>query len=255
MAASRAGEHWCFVAAPKAWPALPREVSVSTLSEIESCPRRWALNSAEYPELWGRRGYPPRLSVPSLTGSVIHLTLQTITKALARAGCDSLQHEDAVQVMRSLGGYTKVINNCIERILQRFASNPRASPMMEIAVRTLQSRIPEMRAQVQTLLGRIKLQKSSPLGVLPDQGGRPRTPLGPGTYPELELRVPRIGWHGVADLLLLSNNSCSIVDFKTGEPDDSHRFQLRVYALLWSRDVDLNPAGRKVDRLTLSYRD
>jgi hypothetical protein len=80
-----------------------------------------------------------------------------------------------------------------------------------------------------------------------------RCPLGPGSYPELELRVPRIGWHGIADLLILSPQSCEIMDFKTGAKHDAHRFQLQVYALLWSRDSELNPEGRLIDKLTISY--
>jgi hypothetical protein len=85
------------------------------------------------------------------------LALQTITKAFAQAGCKSLNDTNAVEVMRGLGGYTKVINDCIQRVLRRFAGNPRASPVLEIALRTLNSRIPEIRTKAQTFLGRIKL--------------------------------------------------------------------------------------------------
>lgn len=52
--------HWRVVT-PATWPAPPAVMSVSTYAEIEECPRRWALSSAEYPELWGGRGYPPKL--------------------------------------------------------------------------------------------------------------------------------------------------------------------------------------------------
>jgi PD-(D/E)XK nuclease superfamily len=233
----------------------PNELSVSSLGEIEACPRRWALASADYPEVWDRRGYPPRLFLGGLAGSVVHSAIRTVTRALARAGCSSLEDANAVAVMRGLGGYTKVINNCVDQVLHRFSGNPRAAPLLEFAVRSLQSRIPKMRAEAQTFLGSVKFHGWPPTsGVESVRKPRSRIPLGPGTYTELELRAPRIGWHGVADLLMLSTDNCEIVDFKTGSPDESHRFQLRVYALLWSRDSELNPTHRPVDALTLSYQ-
>jgi len=242
-------------AGPKVWPGAPNEMSVSSLGEIEACPRRWALASAEYPELWDRRGYPPRLFIASLAGSVVHLALKTVTKALARSGCLSVEDASAVQVMRELGGYTKLIDDCIQRVLNGFADNPRAAPMLEVTLRSLRSRIPQMRTEAQGLLGGVKLNgDTAASGAEVAARGHLRTRLGPGTYPEVDLRAPRIGWRGTADLLTLSDSGCEIVDFKTGAQDDVHQFQIRVYALLWSRDSELNPTGRAVDRLTLSYR-
>jgi hypothetical protein len=191
----------------------------------------------------------------SLAGSVVHLVLQTITKAMTRAGATSLDDASAVDVMRRLGGYTNVIKDCIVRVLNRFGGNPRTEPLLGMALRLLNSRIPEMRVKAQTLLGRVRLRVGEPGEVCgAPTKARPEKPLGPGTYPELELKVPTIGWRGTADLLILSSERCEIIDFKTGQPDESHKFQLKVYALLWSRDSDLNPSGRLIDRLTVSYQ-
>ena len=44
-------------------------------------------------------------------------------------------------------------------------------------------------------------------------------------------------------------------DFKTGAFDEAHKFQVRVYAVLWRLDDELNPSGRVVDRLVLAYDD
>jgi hypothetical protein len=46
---------------PAAWPDPPAEMTVTTLAEIEACPRRWTLGAAHYPALWTGRGYPPRV--------------------------------------------------------------------------------------------------------------------------------------------------------------------------------------------------
>ena len=50
-------------------------------------------------------------------------------------------------------------------------------------------------------------------------------------------------------------NHCEIRDYKTGAPSDDHRFQLRVYAWLWSKDQEANPKGTLVDSLVISYHD
>ncbi|KYF60256.1 hypothetical protein BE04_25980 [Sorangium cellulosum] len=244
------------VVTPAAWPSAPADMSVTTYNEIDECPRRWALGAADYPGVWGGRGYPPRLQVPALTGSVVHLALEIITKQLARAGCPSPNDPSATQVMKDLGGYTSVINKCIDRVLERFADNPRALPVLEYARRTLRGQVPALRTRAQAILARLRLpaigRAHSPNLSQPSQTAR-RAPLSAGAFPEIELRARRIGWKGKADLLVVSDDACEITDFKTGSPDEAHRFQVRVYALLWALDEELNPSGRAVRRLALAY--
>src|SRR5262245_47411159 len=129
-------------------------MSVSTHGEIDKCPRRWALSAAEYPDLWDGRGYPPRLHVAALAGTIVHLALDFITKQLTRAGVGSLNDPSATQVLRELGGYTRVVEDCVERILRRFSDNPRALPLMDHAQRTLHGQVPALRARVQSMLAR-----------------------------------------------------------------------------------------------------
>jgi hypothetical protein len=239
-------------AGPTEWPDAPAEMTVTTVGEIESCPRRWALGAARYPDLWSGRGYPPRVQVRALSGTIVHLSLELITRALVRAGCPPLQDPAAIRVMKDLGGYTRIVNECINQILKRLANNPRAQGVMEFAAQSLRGQVPELRGRVQTMLCRMRLPR---LEVRQNEGGasKVRGPLTIGAYPEIELRAERIGWKGKADLLLLSPDACEITDFKTGAPRDEHEFQMHVYALLWSRDADLNPDGRPVDRLILAY--
>ena len=237
---------------PAAWPDAPGEMTVTTLREIESCSRRWALSAGHYPDLWNGRGYPPRVQIGALSGTVVHRALEVITRALVRAGCASLHDPTALQVMRDLGGYTKVMNECIDRVLSRLASNPRAQRVLEFADRSLRAQVPELRTRAQTMLCRVRLS-----GIPVRQAGantpRARVPLTMGAFPEIELRAQEIGWKGKADLLVLTSDACEIIDFKTGAPDEGHRFQIEVYALLWSRDGELNPDRRRADRLLLAY--
>lgn len=239
-------------AAPAAWPDAPTEMTVTTLGGIESCPRRWALGAAHYPELWSGRGYPPRVQIGALSGTVVHLALEVITRALIKAGCPSRQDPAALRVMKELGGYTKVVNDCIDRALTRLANNPRAQRVLEYAARSLRAQMPELRTRAQTILCRLRLPL---LQVRSAEGGAPRRrgPLTAGMFSELNLRAAQLGWKGKADLLVLSPDACEITDFKTGAPDEEHQFQIRVYALLWSRDADLNPGRRRADRLVLAY--
>ncbi len=248
--------HWRVVT-PATWPSPPAEMSVSMHTEIDECPRRWALNAAEYPELWSGRGYPPKLQVAALAGSVVHLALEIITKQLTRAGVPSLSDPSAPQVLRELGGYTRVVEECVERILKRYVDNPRAGALMEHAQRTLRGQVPALRARVQSMLSRLRLPMGAPAVPVPSMpkssGPPPRLPLANGTYPEVEVRAKSIGWKGKVDLLVLDEDACEITDFKTGAADEAHKFQVRAYAVMWRLDDELNPSERLVDRLVLTY--
>ena len=238
--------------APVTWPAAPAEMTVTTLREIQSCTRRWALSASHYPELWNGRGYPPRVQLGALSGTVVHLALEVITRALVRAGCQSLRDPTAFQVLRGLGGYTKVVNDCIDRALSRLSGNPRAQRVLEFTSRSLRAQVPELRARAQTMLCGVSFSRI-PVRHAAGNTPRARGPLTMGAFPEIELRAEEIGWKGKADLLVLSSDACEITDFKTGASDEGHEFQIQVYALLWSRDGDLNPHRRRADRLLLAY--
>jgi len=252
MAPTESAALWT-VRPPVKWPTAPDEMTVTTLADIELCPRRWALSAAEYSEVWNGRGYPPRLQLNALAGTVVHLALETITRELVHTACPSVEDSKASQVLRSLGGYTKVILDSIDRVLDRFNNNPRAIPLLEVTARTLRAQASELRMRAQTLLSRIRLPASSVARSGQSEGPLRRIPLKLGAYSEIEFRSRRAGWKGKADLLVLSADGCEISDFKTGAQDDGHLFQIRVYALLWSSDEELNPTRRLANHLVLRY--
>lgn len=248
--------HWQVVT-PATWPPPPPEMSVSTWAEIQECPRRWALSRAEYPMLWSGRGYPPKLQVAALAGSVVHLALELIAKQIARAGVSSMNDPGAALVLRELGGYTSVVEGCIEQTLKRYVDNPRADTLMEHARRTLHGQVPALRARVQSMLNRLRLSKSASLPSMAStqkaSGPPVRLPLRNGIYPEVGVRARSIGWKGTVDLLVLNDEACEITDFKTGAADDAHKFQVRAYAVMWRLDDEFNPSGRVANRLVLAY--
>ena len=238
------------------WPNAPAWMSFSTLSELETCPRRWALNHAEYPKIWDGRGYPQPLHIGSLEGSVVHVGLRRIIGALAENGCRSLSDEAAISTMRELGGFTQVVSDSLDYVLKTFEANPRAAWFLEEMRHSLVARIPSIRTKVQKLLARVHLHDQDLVNrskVIRRARGKSRRYLSYGSYSEVEIRSDELMWRGFADLVTLSSSSCEIRDFKTGEPNVEHEFQLRVYATLWTLDSELNPTGRLASRLVLSY--
>lgn len=241
-------------AAPTSWPVPPTDMTVSAYEEIRTCPRRFALSTADYPEFWRGRGYPPKPHVHALRGSAIHLAVEIISKRLVLAGCPSVQDPLATEVLKQLGGYTQVVQECIQRVLKRFAENPRGMRLLDGIERTLRGQAADLRTRVQAILSRLRLPPSvATQAQRSTSGSHIRRPLTAGAFPEVELRAPQIRWKGKADLLLIHNETCEITDFKSGAPDDAHRFQVRVYALLWSLDTEINPTARLATRLVLSY--
>ncbi len=227
-------------------------MTVSTLLEIEACPRRWALTNAKYPALWEGQGYPPQIQTAALGGTVVHSAVEVIVGALAQAGCSAVNSAEAIDVIRDLGGLTSVVRDRAEHALSRYATNPRTTPELANARRALAGQLPSLRAVVQSVLSRLVLPDRSVVR-RPPAVSEVRQALGNGAFVEVTVRAGDLRWKGITDLLLVADDACQIIDVKTGAPHDTHRFQLEVYALLWSRDEELNPGRRLATRLTLRY--
>ena len=242
---------------PEAWPSLPDNLTYSTLREFEACPRRWALSAASYPKLWAGRGYPPRLSVARLAGTIVHDVIDRITRALVKSGCPTIQTQEAVQVMRDMGGFTRLLEESTERTLRWYTANPRAAARLDAVRRTLQSQFPDLRRRAQALLMSVRIAPgdvAASVDVRSASEYQPtRRPLGSGAHSEVEVIATEIKWKGKIDLLTISEVGSEIVDFKTGEPSDDHAFQVRLYALLWSLDHELNPSGMLPKTLIVAY--
>lgn len=237
------------------WPAPPQVWGYSSLREAEECPRRWMLTRATYPLVWSRAGYPPRPTLASLFGDIVHRVLELILIELHAHNCRSLADPSSVQVLKSLGGYSKLAEYAIEERLERLEGNPRIAAGIDGLRRTLHARVPDMRQRVQLVIARTLLIPRPSTGSQREgaDGGGERGPLAEGSHPEVELRAPSLRLVGRADLITLTGGRCAITDYKTGSPDTHHADQLRTYALLWTRDSELNPDGLPVGRLTVAY--
>ena len=238
---------------PVAWPSPPLRFSYSGLHEIETCPRRWALGNAEYPTIWQRHGYPGRVSEAALVGLVTHQAASVVTSRLGQMGCTSLRSANTVEAMKSLGGWTAVLKRCAEEILRHERDNPRVRSRLPGIRKTVLAEIPRMRHGLQRLIGRLKLAPRTGFAKVPSGQSARSEAIGQGTHTEVFVEAQDLSMAGRVDLLVLHDDRCDVIDFKTGEPTDDHASQLRLYALLWARDGLRNPSGRLVDGLRISY--
>jgi PD-(D/E)XK nuclease superfamily len=233
------------------WPAPPRTWSYSSLRDATECPRRWMLRRATYPGLWDQRGYPPRPGIMPLAGDIVHGAVEAVLIALRAHGCVSSADPAAVAVLKGLGGYTSLVEHGIETVLAALAGNPRARGKTGALKAALQVKVPEMRQRVQSIITRTPVSLAGE--DLSAASPAARGPLPAGSYPEAVLQAPDLRLAGRADLLTITADGCEIADYKTGAPDPRHADQVRLYALIWSRDSILNPAGLPARRLILSY--
>jgi CRISPR/Cas system-associated exonuclease Cas4 (RecB family) len=233
------------------WPDRPSLMSFSLLGDLEACPKRWALKAASYPKLWEHRGYPGPLMQATIEGQLIHSSIELTIKEMTRMGCPNLNCSRAVSVLRELGGITAVIKKSLDQIFDSYQHNPRVAHRLGELYWQLLNRTAEARSVIQQHLARIRLVPSE----TSNECHIPGSILLNGCHAEVELKALEIAWHGKADLITLSRESCEIRDFKTGAAKDRHFLQLQTYALLWQLDNELNPSGRQIDRLVLSYNN
>ena len=249
------------VISPEAWPAPPSTVSFSTMSDIEACPRRWALANAEYPGIWDHSGYPQRTLYGAARGDIVHASVELLFKALRSKGCSTLRSKEATAVLRELGGFTKVIEQERDNFIERQRSNPRMEKVLPDLERRLTKDLSDQKSLVQRMVLSTQIANGPAESIMEDEGGVSatgnmiRAPLGMGSHTEVFLQSEETGWLGIADLITISPDLCEIRDFKTGGEEEHHADQLRTYAALWYNDQRVNPAPLRANRLIVTYRD
>lgn len=227
-------------------------MSYSTAQELEVCARRWGLSHADYSSSLGRPTYPRRPRKGLLAGQVAHLALQRIANALQSAGCVGPHDPGVVEALRSMGGISRVLEACARHVTAAYEGDPRAAPFMGSLELELMRRLPTLRQLVQGYLQRIFGISETPTRGVTHRGVS-RGPLPPGFHSEVRLAPPGIPWIGWADAIKLGPEHCEVIDYKSGLEDRTHEDQLRLYALLWWRDTQLNPEGRLATHLTIVY--
>ena len=244
---------------PANWPAPPNMVSFSAMSDMESCPRKWALAQAQYPDIWNQSGYPRAMGYGNAKGQITHMSVELLVKALESNGCSDLRSKEAVEAIRGLGGFTKLIEDVRNRFIQEQTLNPRMEKTLPELERRLIKDAPDQISLVRNMLIQSGLTGAVQIADSPVEeedystSEATRNQLGIGSHPEVFLRSEEIGWIGIADLITIGPDLCEIRDFKTGGEEIYHENQLKIYAALWYQDKRLNPKSKLANRLTLSY--
>ena len=243
---------------PTEWPRIPTVMSWSQLMALESCPLQWALSNATYEDIWNKRGYPRRFSIQQLRGLVIHNAIDVILKNFRLNRCFDLRSAEAVELLRAQGGFNGVLQQSLQRQMLIVEESPRMNHLADYIRRKLESLVESMTTVVKRKIG----QAYASSGELESEANfrEPQPPdnaegLGFGIHSEVRLKSEVMGWIGDADEIILTPETCEIVDSKTGKKKDEHIDQLMAYAAIWSQDGTNNPIGRLADRLTVSYDD
>ena len=238
------------------WLGVPERWSFSSLAEVGACPRRYALRRASYPDVWDRPGFPDRVTEAALLGTAVHEGVELVLKELSKAGCMSPADEQAVAVIRGLGGYSKIAARCVDEHIQRLVSNPRMAPRLGGLRARLEGRSAEMRRGIQALVSRSPAASCESVRD-GQQSGNPvkRGRLGEGRHVEATLVAEDVHFAGRIDLLVIHSDRADIIDFKTGQPSEHHKLQLHLYGLLWQLDETANALRLPVGSLALGYVD
>ena len=247
---------------PSSLAPAPDVFSFSVLASIEACPRRWSLEHGTYPEVWDRTGFPQQVYLSSVSGTVLHNALQRLVERLAadaqdRSDGEVLQPGEAlVRALRGMGGITQLLVTTLEVELAELSENPRLDERVAGIEDRARRLLPSWRSEFQRLIGRIDMSRAiHGSGSEAASGERRRASLGPGLYSEVWLEHLGIPLRGRVDLLDVSSEGASIADVKTGAPDDKHKEQLELYALLWSGDPIKNDQQIPVRELKILYPD
>lgn len=242
------------------WPATPLRWSYSSLKAIETCPSQWMMSRADYPDIWERHGYPSLPVVPAIFGNVVHSVVERLAQELGAAGVTSPTSGDVVGILGSLGGWRAIVLDAIERELSAFSGNPRVgTERIDRLRQELFRRAPDAADRVKVFLARgafptVTMRAVSGAGARPTESRTTsRTPAAEGAHAELEVVAESLRLTGRVDLLVIDEHAVDVVDFKTGIDHDDHADQVRLYALLWYLDGEVNPARRVATALHVVY--
>lgn len=226
------------------------------MTALESCPRRWMLERADYPELWDRHGYPTLPVRAALFGTVVHRIVERLSDAMGSTD-DAKAPLSIVGVLQSLGGWAQLAVSAVEEALTEYENNPRIVHAALDRLRDdLTRRVPDAIDQAKLLL---RNQRSTTPSVRSVRTTRavpqavPRLPAAPGTHLERVVTIEDLRLSGRVDLLSVDEVDVMISDFKTGAEREEHDDQVRFYALLWRFDALTNPLGRPTTKLSITY--
>ena len=215
---------------PSDWAPPPKRMSFTNLNEIEQCPRRWSLMFSSYKDLWSNQGYPEPILPSAIVGRVIHRAIEILLIEFHRKNCETFKNEQAIYLMKELGGFTGIIDQSAQDIFNDFADNPRAIDNLDYVKKIVQEKKGSMREDIKSLLTKA-LVKHRDRPQIAQKSEQKSTALSNGFHTEVFLESKELKWVGVADLIVLSSNECEIRDIKSGLASDNYTSLLTTITL------------------------
>jgi CRISPR/Cas system-associated exonuclease Cas4 (RecB family) len=222
----------------------PAHYSHTSLTQIETCPRRWWLLHSQFEELRGR--YPEPISAAGMLGSIVHGTLEQFSIEFARA--IPREEGSSIKDFRKQFPVREIVRARRKRFLEEANANPRAqiaalesnvsvdsciSLFKELIRRSYGE--PAFECLVAAQNSRREAKGAPPTAQPVGHGGASERKkiTCPSVSPEVDLKLedPRI--RGKIDLVATALEGDTLVEYKTGQPQPEHEKQSRLYAFLW----------------------
>ena len=232
---------------PSAWPEPPGRFSFSSLATIDICPLQWQLVHGRYGNL---QRFPARPHPAAVEGDIVHKTLDILFKSLALAGLPAF---GTGEFRKEVAGVD--VRATVDRLVAeheaRLVTHPRGAGF--------RLRVGQQQLVNQVIrLFRSEYAKATATPSTPSEGRpsmAPKTLSGPqlldlvrarGALSELHLEHPSFPFVGIIDLVRTAGDGIVVLDFKTGEPKQTHEAQVLVYGILWWRKTGQPPVRVEV---------
>ncbi len=225
---------------PGSFTGERRNWSVSSLNEVEECPKRFVLRRASFPEIWSRNGFPNQISTAQVRGIVVHEVVSMIMNSVETSS--ESPEVSVMALLRERGGYLELLKNTLDKELNLASSNPRAAIMVDSIRREILASLGELRSQVQYFI-RESINKF-PKVISQVENAKKNYQKSANSYipsvnSEYKIVDKEYPIEGYLDLLLTGEENDRIVDYKTSKViRDKYWDQLELYAWLWNRSSD-----------------
>lgn len=231
---------------PTRWAEPPTLFSFSSLQSIRQCPRRWQMINSE----WGiHKRFPERPQPSAIEGQIIHEALDKLARELGKCGhppIGSLAFQAAIESCGFWDFFAEKINYWNTNLAShsqagyRYTLQTKPRDLANQAIRLFreqyQPKTSQASNEVPLPLPLTKVSSETEQGLLSLLNEK-------GALSELRLEHPSLPVMGIIDLIILDDAGfTTIVDFKTGMRKTSHEEQLYLYAVLWWRVTNNQPA-------------
>ncbi len=228
---------------PSVWRTTVEQVSHSSLSALERCPRQWQLLRSEWHDYGA---FPQRRHRATIEGTLVHEMLDRIFRAMALRGLPKPGTAPFRAVMAELD-VIGTLRRELDAWHTEITAHPRAAFLrVHTTERALYNKVAELfQAEYARVDPGVGTSVSGAASDHRDCDGltmlRSR-----GVLTEWNVAHPTLPVRGQIDLIRRTNDGTILVDFKTGAPKPQYRDQLALYALLWWRSTGDLPVATEL---------